>query len=38
MRYMSIYPNFPGWVDNKTNNNNNKHSWGSNRKCYGGKT
>jgi hypothetical protein len=30
--------NFPDWVDNETNANNNKHSLRSNAKGYGGKT
>jgi len=29
---------FPDWVDNEINNNNNKHSFRSNTKGYGGKT
>jgi hypothetical protein len=28
---------FPDWIDNVTNNNNNKHSLRSNTKGYGGK-
>jgi hypothetical protein len=29
---------FPDWVDNEINNSNNKHSFRSNTKGYGGKT
>jgi hypothetical protein len=29
---------FPDWVDNKINNNNNKHSLRNNTKDYGDKT
>jgi len=30
--------NFPDWLDNEINDNNNKHLLGSNTKGYGGKT
>jgi hypothetical protein len=36
--YEGVSKKFPDWVDNETNNNNNKHSLRSNTKCYGGKT